>query len=154
MKLIELKRHLEESHDSLVRFVLPGGNTVPAAYHLTEVGHVTKNFIDCGGTRRSSEACVLQLWLGDDEAHRLRADKFLRILEMSREIVPSESLSVEVEYEAEVISQYPIAASHRDGDAIVLELATKHTDCLARQLYLPPENLSDDACCSASSRCC
>jgi hypothetical protein len=32
---------------------------VPTHYHITEVGKVQKDFIDCGGTVRSSTACVL-----------------------------------------------------------------------------------------------
>jgi hypothetical protein len=154
MKLSELKQLLGDSRNELVQFVLPDGETVPAAYHLTEVGHVKKNFVDCGGTRRSTEACVLQLWLGDDSTHRLRADKFLRILDLSREIVPSEHLPIELEYEDSVISQYPISDFRRDAGTLVLQLAAKHTDCVARQSCLPSGNQADDACCSAVSRCC
>lgn len=31
-----------------LEFQLPGGQFVPAHFHLTEVGHVTRNYIDCG----------------------------------------------------------------------------------------------------------
>lgn len=34
-------------------FVLPDGGLIHACFHITEVGHVTKRFVDCGGTRRT-----------------------------------------------------------------------------------------------------
>ena len=53
MKLHELKSILESQPDKFPRFILPDGDQVPAHFHLTEVGHVAKNFIDCGGTNLS-----------------------------------------------------------------------------------------------------
>jgi hypothetical protein len=50
MKISELKARLNDV-DTLV-FELPNGTTVPAHFHVTEVGLVTKHFIDCGGTVR------------------------------------------------------------------------------------------------------
>jgi len=31
-------------------FKLPEGTYLPAHFHMTEVGLVTKHFVDCGGT--------------------------------------------------------------------------------------------------------
>jgi hypothetical protein len=154
MKLVELKELLAAHHESFVRFTLPDGREVPAAYHLTEVGQVSKVFIDCGGKIHSDVRCVLQLWLGNDSAHRLKADKFVAILEMSRAVVATEELEVEVEYEDGVISQYPLTGSKLAGDILVLHLATKHTDCLARHLCLPSDSENADACCAATANCC
>ena len=61
MTLNQLKEILEATPDKFPRFILPDGDHVPAHFHLTEVGHVTKNFIDCGGTIRKTESSVLQL---------------------------------------------------------------------------------------------
>ncbi len=154
MKLSELKKTLHAHGEQPVRFTLPDGREVPAAYHLTEVGQVSKDFIDCGGKLHSETRCVLQLWLGDDTAHRLHADKFAAILELADRVVTRGDLEVEVEYEDEVISQYPLAGSKFAGDALVLHLSSKHTDCLARHLCLPNEAETSDACCAATSRCC
>ena len=154
MKLRELK-HLLSLHGQVnVRFSLPDGREVPAAYHLTEVGQVTKAFIDCGGKIHSEIRCVLQLWLGDDAQHRLKADKFSAILELGRAVLATDDLEVEVEYEDVVISQYPLAESSVSGGDLVLALGHKHTDCLARHLCLPADASNADACCTATSSCC
>ena len=50
MKLSEIKKILE-TVDS-INFQLPDGKFVPEYFHVTEVGLVTKNFIDCGGKIR------------------------------------------------------------------------------------------------------
>ena len=154
MKLSELKNVLHAHGKRPVRFTLPDGREVPAAYHLTEVGQVSKDFIDCGGKLHSETRCVLQLWLGDDTAHRLCAHKFAAILGLADKVITRGDLEVEVEYEDEVISQYPLAGARFADGALVLDLASKHTDCLARHLCLPNETETADACCAATSSCC
>ena len=72
MNLTEFSTIVSSHPNKLMRFVLPNGKSIPAHYHITEVGHVKKDFIDCGGTKRSVSACVLQAWIaGNDEDHRL-----------------------------------------------------------------------------------
>ena len=51
MKLSELKNKL--STVSNLTFVQPNGVFVPRHFHITEIGLVTKHFIDCGGTVRN-----------------------------------------------------------------------------------------------------
>lgn len=51
MKLSEFKKQLSTVTE--LNFVLPNGTIVPQHFHVTEVGQVTKNFIDCGGTVRN-----------------------------------------------------------------------------------------------------
>ena len=46
MDLHTLKHNLAQTPDKIVRFILPGGRDIPARYPVTEVGHVTKRFID------------------------------------------------------------------------------------------------------------
>ena len=53
MNVTEFKQHLLAHADLALAFALPDGGFVPAHFHITEVGHVEKNFIDCGGTVRS-----------------------------------------------------------------------------------------------------
>lgn len=50
MKLSEVKQALL-SIESLT-FLLPEGVQVPAHFHVTEVGMITRHFIDCGGKER------------------------------------------------------------------------------------------------------
>ena len=152
MTITELKETLAQHPDKKLRFVLPDTKTIPAHFHITEVGHVRKDFIDCGGTRRSASTCVLQAWIAaNDEDHSLEAGKLARILDLAAKILPNTELPVEVEFEAPYISQFPIDSAATDADAIVFRLTTKHTDCLAKE-QCGLESAS--SCCSSESGCC
>ncbi len=134
MTLHELKAVLRCHPTRFPRFVLPDGDRVPAHFHLTEVGRVEKNFIDCGGTTRKTEACVLQLWVNDsDSNHRLDAGKFASILSLGDRVLPNDDLNVEVEYDDYAISQFPVESFAVTGDGLEFTLGTKHTDCLAKE---------------------
>ena len=54
MNLTELKNLLEQYPSRRINFLLPDMTTMPVHFHITEVGHVQKNYIDCGGTSRTS----------------------------------------------------------------------------------------------------
>ena len=150
MKLSELKAILRGAPDKLLTFSLPDGDVIPAHFHITEVGHVAKKFIDCGGTMRSSAACMLQVWLGSDSDHRLTARKAASILDLAEQITPSDDLDVEVEYEDCSISQYPVEAAEVAGDQIVVRLVSKHTDCLAKEACsVAKADDSASSCCGA-----
>ena len=133
MKLRELKSLLRANPTAQPRFTLPTGEQIPAHFHLTEVGHVTKKFVDCGGTFRTNEACVLQTYVAEDFDHRLVAGRFADILDLGQSILPSDDLEVEVEWDCCVISQYPISSAEVSGDRIEFQLGDKHTDCLAKE---------------------
>ena len=133
MKLRELKSLLRAHPTAEPRFTLPTGEQIPAHFHITEVGHVTKKFVDCGGTFRANETCVLQTYVADDFEHRLVAGRFADILDLGQPILPGDDLEVEVEWDCCVISQYPIASAQPCGDRIEFQLGDKHTDCLAKE---------------------
>jgi hypothetical protein len=59
MKYEALKSLLERYPTTFPRFVLPDGGYVPAHAHVTEVGHVVRNLIDCGGLTGKEEKVVL-----------------------------------------------------------------------------------------------
>ena len=63
------------------------------------------------------------------------------------------SLPVEIEYEDGVISQFPVV-SVGAGDMVTVHLGTKHTDCLAKEVCLPPAAGSAAECCAPGSNCC
>lgn len=44
--------------EDLSIFKLENGNSVPEHFHVTEVGIITKDFIDCGGTE---DGCCMVL---------------------------------------------------------------------------------------------
>jgi hypothetical protein len=151
MNFADFKNLLSAHPDKLMRFVLPNGKSIPAHYHITEVGHVKKDFIDCGGTIRTASACVLQAWVAaNDEDHRLAAGKLGSILMLADKILPGADLPVELEYEAPVISQFSITSSELASDAIVFCLANKHTDCLAKENC----GLDGGSCRPGEEDCC
>jgi hypothetical protein len=152
MKVHELRSALRKHPDALPRFILPEGDVVPAHFHVTEVGHVVKNFIDCGGTTRKNESAVLQLWFSDrDRDHRLRADKFADILGLGDRVLPHDKLEIEVEYDCCVISQYAIKTPEFSGEYLDFHLASSHTDCLAREKCGIGDNASGQG---ATASCC
>lgn len=134
MNLAALKTNLRRHSDLPVRLVLPDGDPIPAEFHVTEVGHVVKRFVDCGGTVRRLETCLLQTWVAENDAdHRLVAGKLAKILDLSAQVVPSDDLEVEVEYEPCCVAQYRIDRAEVAGGELRFQLAHKHTDCLARE---------------------
>jgi hypothetical protein len=104
---------------------------VPAHFHVTEVGRVQKDFIDCGGTTRSTVSCLLQVWVAHDTTHRLTAGKLAGILQLAAPLLKSSALPVEVEYENGVVAQYPVAGVEVTPAGLLFHLGKKHTDCLA-----------------------
>lgn len=154
MNLHEFKSLLSRHDDKAFQLLLPGGDHVPASFHITEVGRVTKTFLDCGGTLRQTDTCQLQAWVGEDEDHRIASGKLLGIFRKAAFLLPDETIPLEIEYEGEVISQYPIAQAEVTESAVILHLATKHTDCLAKELCGVPAapGKAESACCSPG--CC
>jgi len=152
MNITELKDILEVNPEKGIEFVLPDKTSIPAQFHVTEVGHVKKDFIDCGGTLRSNSSCVLQAWVAaNDEDHTLSAGKLGSILKLAGKILPSDDLPVEVEFEAPYISVFPIESAEATGGKIVFQLVTKHTDCLAKEKCGIE---GESSCCSTESVCC
>ena len=137
MTFDQLHDLLQSRASKAVQFVLPDGGRVPAHAHVTEVGRIDKRFIDCGGTRRAESHCLLQTWVAEDFDHRLHADKLAMILAMSRDLIEDGSLPVRIEYEDELISQFPVVEATEDEATLYLHTAMRHTDCLAKDVCLP-----------------
>jgi hypothetical protein len=155
MNLSSLKSNLRQHPARNVRFVLPDGDSIPADFHVTEVGHVVKRFIDCGGTVRRLETCLLQAWVAENDAdHRLSSENLARILELSGKVVPSEDLEVEVEYEPCAVAQYKIESAEAAGDELRFQLSHKHTDCLAREACGLTTAGSGCGCSETQGACC
>ena len=135
MKLSTIKNHL--SNLETVNFQLQNGTLVPAHFHVTEVGIITKKFIDCGGTVREENVANFQLWDANDFDHRLKPSKLLNIIALSEKILGMQDLEVEVEYQSETIGKYDI-----DFDGPNFLLLNKTTDCLAKdKCGIPAEKL-------------
>ena len=137
MKVNELKTILARHPEAHLRFILPTGEKVPAHAHVTEVARIDKRFVDCGGTRRTETFCRLQTWVAHDLNHRLTAGKLLGILRLAETLLESEELDVDIEHEAQFISQFPLATVEPAGHELVFQLSVRHTACLAEDKCLP-----------------
>lgn len=157
MKLSEIKTILQNSNS--VDFELENGNKVPEHFHVTEVGVVTKNFIDCGGTVRTEKVANFQLWNANDTDHRLKPSKLLKIIDLSENILGLENLEIEVEYQTNTIGKYDL-----DFNGTSFVLKNKQTACLAldscgipASQLKPKITLSDlekQSTCTPGGGCC
>ena len=156
MKLEEVKENLKGKSE--ISFQLPNGDLVPRDFHVTEVGKVTKHFIDCGGIERKEEVVSFQLWQApNDYDHRLHPEKLINIIELSQSKLGFENLEVEVEYQGDTIGKYGLDHS---GDNFLL--TRKQTDCLAKDNCGVPQKVKLDLAnlipsggsCSPDSGCC
>ena len=152
MKLSEIKRLLSTMDDVL--FVLENGSSVPAHFHVTEVGVVSKHFIDCGGVIRDEKWVNFQLWDALDYDHRLKPTKLLHIIQLSEEKLGIEDGEIEVEYQGETIGKYGL-----DFNGTHFVLKAKQTNCLAQDKCGIPvdqlkSNLSSTSQCKPGGGCC
>lgn len=158
MKLSEIKSILKKL--DTIAFQLPNGELVPNHFHVTEVGKVTKNFIDCGGTVRNEEVANFQLWEANDYDHRLHPEKLIHIIELSEEKLQIPDLEIEVEYQMkDTIGKFDL-----DFDGTNFLLISKLTDCLAKdKCGIPSEKpkvkigewkQKETSCCAPESGCC
>jgi len=160
MKLSEVKVVLKEL--KTIGFQLPNGALIPNHFHVTEIGKITKHFIDCGGTVRNEEVVNFQLWNANDYDHRLHPEKLLNIIELSEKVLNIADLEIEVEYQAENEDLQTIGKFGLDFDGTNFLLTSKQTDCLAKEnCGIPAEktkvklsSLSDEPCCSPEGNCC
>lgn len=155
MKLSDIKKHLNTAET--VSFKLENGTPVPEHFHVTEVGVVSKQFIDCGGTIRHEKMANFQLWNANDVEHRLKPAKLLNIIRLSEEQLAMEDLEIEVEYQGPTIGKY---ALDYDGNDFIL--LAKQTACLAEDSCgIPQEKkkinlteLINQNACTPGGGCC
>ena len=152
MKIFEIKQFLPGL--AAVNFRLPSGEYLPAHCHVTEVGRVSKHFIDCGGVERRETLASFQLWEAGDYDHRLAPQKFLHILKLAEKTLGRDDLDIEVEYQQGTIGKFGLAF---DGQDFVLTV--KQTACLAQdacgipnQAFALPQRQA--AGCSPGGGCC
>lgn len=126
MKLSEFKNHLSAS--TKLNFMLPEGLLVPDHFHITEAGLVTKHFIDCGGTVRDEKKISFQIWTSVDTDHRLEPSKLLAIISKYEQVIDTEDLDVEFEYQHETINKYGL--NFNNGYYV---LTNTKTACLAEE---------------------
>lgn len=156
MKLSQIKKLL--STVETVNFQLPNGTLVPEHFHVTEVGLITKNFIDCGGTVRKETVVNFQLWDANDFEHRLKPQRLLNIITLSEKVLGIEDFEIEVEYQDTTIGKYDLEFNGEN-----FELVNKKTACLALDMCgIPPAIQKikstvltpESSCCSPGGSCC
>ncbi len=160
MLLSELKTYLQGEKRPV--FLLPDGKMVESHYHITEVGEVTRRFMDCGGTLRTEQVINLQLWSSIDLHHRLSSEKLLHILELSESKLGLSDAEVQVEYQGRsAIERYTMSVGENG-----LQLHGTQTACLAQEdCGLPPILVQAagtiksgaqavSSCCTPDSGCC
>lgn len=151
MLLSEFTKHLETLTE--VNFLKPDGTEIPKHFHITEVGQITKKFIDCGGTIRNENVISMQLWESIDFWHRLEPSKLISIIKLSQEKLDIEDHEVEIEYQSDTIGKYGV--EFENG---IFVLTTKKTDCLASDLCGIPsvEKTKETASssCTPGGGCC
>lgn len=157
MKLSELKLELNKLEE--LHFELPNGSMVPQHFHVTEVGQVTKHFIDCGGTERKEKVVNFQLWEAGDFDHRLAPKKLNDIIALSEKVLKLEDGEIEVEYQGQTIGKYDLSFN---GKNFVLK--NKQTDCLAsdkcgipvdkQKIKLSNLQVNNTNACTPGGKCC
>jgi hypothetical protein len=157
MKISEIKNLLQSVKG--LTFRLQNGDIVPNHFHVTEVGIITKDFIDCGGSVHKEKVANFQLWNANDHDHRLKAEKLLNIIVLSEKILEITDLEIEVVYQTETVGKYDLAF---DGETFLL--LSKHTVCLAldkcgvaegkHKIGMKDLTLPAKICCTPGDACC
>ncbi len=155
MKVRELVQHLSVKQQ--VQFQLEDGTLVPDHFHVTEMGLVLKNYVDCGGKMRNERSATFQLWVAGDTDHRLTLQKFLGIIAIADGLYSIQDIEVQVEYQQETIGVFDL---NYNGEKFVLQ--SKQTACLAEDACGIPEQkrevtiseLNAKGSCQPGSKCC
>ncbi len=155
MNLAEFTSALSEQ-TSAISILLPTGAEVPAHFHITDVGVITHDMIDCGGQHSTTQHVQAQLWLGEDTEHRMSAKTLSGILGASQSIFDKfagiESAPVHIEYQLNsTISKYMVESVESGCCGVTIHLSNVHAVCL--ELERNPESTmcGNDA---NSSGCC
>lgn len=153
MKLSEIKTLLNTVET--VHFELENGTQVPEHFHVTEIGMVTKDFIDCGGKVRHEKVASFQLWDANDFEHRLKPQKLRNIITLCENKLGIGDLEIEVEYQSDTIGKYNLGF---DGTNFIL--LSKKTACLASDScgIVSEEQATElktkESCCAPGGGCC
>ena len=137
-------------------FLNLNGIPVEPHYHITEIGLVLKNYVDCGGVVRQERKATMQVWLANDTDHRLSTQKLLEIIEKSEQLFGLKDEELEVEFQGQTIDTYGLSVQD-----FGFEFVAKQTTCLAPghcgipEAQLPVNmQTAPSSCCSPSSGCC
>lgn len=142
--------------NAALHIVLPDDDVVPAHFHVTEIGRVQKDFIDCGGTARSTTHCQLQLLVASDVDHRLSAGKLAKVFALSAPVLRGDDLPLVIEHEDCRTIAFPVESFTATDEQISIKLSLPHPACLAGDACgLSPEEAGvAGSACAPGSGCC
>jgi hypothetical protein len=128
---------------------LPNGEIIPEHFHLTDIGTIAHNFIDCGGVVGSNSWVQIQLWVADDKDHRITTTTISKIITASEKILQnSDSEEIVIEYQhSDSATKYNVV-NINVGDNITINLGVINTTCLEIE-----RNPNTDKCGNNSSCC-
>lgn len=134
------------SLERTIQFCLPDGAYIPKHYHVTEIGRIQKDFVDCGGLRRREEYCSMQLWVANDVGHQITLGKLMDIIDAGSYLELGE-LPVIFEYQTETLGLYFVKLVQIGTDAVTIHLKSVNTNCLS------PDRCGVDGSCGESGCC-
>ncbi len=142
MTLWEFKQYLHTIKD--LNFILPNGDYIPHHFHITEIGLITKQYIDCGWVERNEQVVSMQIRVAWDTEHRLSPQKLLKIIQLSESFIKNESLQIEFEYQENTIGKFSIDFTWAD-----FQLKPLFTNCLAQDKcgIQPSQIPTQKSCC-------
>lgn len=159
MNLAEFRETLAANPGCSLRFALDKSTAIADHFHVTEVGRVEKQFVDCGGKPRSTVSCVLQTLVANDTHHRLSSDKLAGIMRLVEKLELPADAPVEVEHQERSISLDAVTGASVQEGVLTFQLAAKKTACLAEDacgIGAPTAGLPvlDEGDCCGASGCC
>jgi hypothetical protein len=131
MNLEQFKQLLALNPSAELQFRFSNGEMLAPHFHITEIGKVTKDFVDCGGTRRTSETCMLQTLVADDVDHRINSGKLAEILDKTDVLDLEGWFDVEAEVQTDTIGIYSVASGSVENGKLTFDFEPKNTACLA-----------------------
>ena len=147
MTLQELLNDLEGEGNLVFRQA--DGTSIPPHFHITEVGLITRSYIDCGGRLGQLHSVNMQIHYGQDTDHRLSKSKFKGILTKSLRALNLPNVDIEVEYQWNgTIGKFKLGKVLTDW-----VLIPTSTDCLAKDHCGIPQTFeeSNSGCCSTKA---
>lgn len=155
MKLSEFYLNLDRVSTETFDFVLEDGTKVPAHYHITEVGLLTRDFIDCGGVVRKEQHVNFQLYTAEDFDHRMTKTKLRGIMQKTLQAIALPDAEIKIEYQMEKT----IGVFFLDFNGTQFILKSTETACLAKDACGIPEAeeayaKKQEQACTPGSGCC
>jgi hypothetical protein len=145
----EFKQITQNNPAKEIKIYLPNGEIIPEHFHLTDIGTIAHNFIDCGGVVGSNSWVQIQLWVADDKDHRITTTTISKIITASEKILQnSDSEEIVIEYQhSDSATKYNVV-NINVGDNIIINLGVINTTCLEI------ERNPNTGKCGNNSSCC